>query len=338
MSVVHLPATASSDEIHDVLQRDAALIIDDLASVEQIDAIHAEMAPFIAATPPGSDDFSGRNTRRTGGLIARAPSSHALIQHPTILDVTGKLLHRAQSFQLHLTQVISIGPDSPGQSIHRDQWAFDFFEFPADYDVQCNTIWAMTDFTEANGATRLMPGSQGLPTSFEHTADETVPAEMSKGSCLLYTGKVYHGGGANTSEQTRVGLNITYDVAWLRQEENQYLSTPPDVAATLPDELLRLMGYRTGAYALGYIDDVRDPIEAIRGDRRDELRHPPPPDLSVTHGADTTGNGRRRSGGGDQVSGGEGAGEADAPDDDGVVHVEVDLGRDLVVLVADVAA
>jgi ectoine hydroxylase-related dioxygenase (phytanoyl-CoA dioxygenase family) len=264
MTLTHLPATAAVDEIHEVLQRDAALVIDDLASAEQIAAITAEMAPFVAATPPGSDDFSGRNTKRTGALIARSPSSHALIQHPTILGVTERLLHRAQSFQLHLTQVISIGPDSPGQSIHRDQWAFDFFEFPSDYDVQCNTIWALTDFTEANGATRLMPGSQHLPDSFEHTVDETVAAEMTAGSCLLYTGKVYHGGGANRSDETRMGLNITYDVGWLRQEENQYLSVPHGVAATLPDDLLRLMGYRIGAYALGYIDDVRDPIEALR--------------------------------------------------------------------------
>ncbi|MGB7880614.1 MAG: phytanoyl-CoA dioxygenase family protein [Ilumatobacteraceae bacterium] len=264
MSVVHLPAAAAVDEIHEVLRRDGALIIDDLADAGLIDRIMAEMAPWIEATPPGSDDFSGRTTRRTGALIARSPSSHDLIRHPTILEVTAKLLDRAQSHQLHLTQVISIGPDSPAQSIHRDQWAFDFFEFPSDYHVQCNTIWAMTDFTEANGATRLMPGSQDLPNSFEHTIDETVPAAMSKGSCLLYTGKVYHGGGANTSDETRVGLNITYDVGWLRQEENQYLSVPREIAETLPDELLRLMGYRIGAYALGYIDDVRDPIEAIR--------------------------------------------------------------------------
>ncbi len=95
--------------------------------------------------------------------------------------------------------------------------------------------------------------------------DETVPATMTKGSCLVYTGKVYHGGGENRSDETRMGLNITYDVAWLRQEENQYLSCPPDVAETLDDDLLRLMGYRIGAYALGYVDDVRDPLEALRG-------------------------------------------------------------------------
>jgi ectoine hydroxylase-related dioxygenase (phytanoyl-CoA dioxygenase family) len=104
-----------------------------------------------------------------------------------------------------------------------------------------------------------------MPDSFDHTTDETVPAEMTTGSCLVYTGKVFHGGGANTTDGTRIGANITYVVGWLRQEENQYLSVPPAIAETLDDDLLRLMGYRTGAYALGYIDDVRDPLEALRG-------------------------------------------------------------------------
>ncbi|MEL6893333.1 MAG: phytanoyl-CoA dioxygenase family protein [Actinomycetota bacterium] len=262
--VTHLPNTATAEEIHEVLARDAVVVIDDLADHDRIDAIASEMAPFIDATPAGSDDFAGRSTRRTGALVARSPSSRALVQHPLVLDVTGRLLHRATTYQLHLTQTIAIGPGSTGQQIHRDQWAFDFFEFPADHDIQCNTIWAMTDFTEDNGATRVIPGSQGWDNG-RHDVSETVPATMTKGSCLLYTGKVYHGGGENHSDETRVGLNITYCAAWLRQEENQYLSCPPDVAATLDDELLQLMGYRIGAYALGYVDDVRDPLEVIRG-------------------------------------------------------------------------
>ena len=265
MGLVHVAPDTPADAIHEVLARDGALVIDDLAAGATLAAITDEMAPWVAATPPGSDDFAGRNTRRTGALVARSPASHRLVRHPLVLDVTGRLLHRARAFQLHLTQLISIGPGSPAQAVHRDQWAFDFFPFPADHHVQCNTIWAMTDFTEENGATRLIPGSQELPDSFEHGVDETVPAEMAAGSCLLYTGKVYHGGGENRSDTTRVGLNITYDVAWLRQEENQYLSVPRAVAEGLDDELLRLLGYRIGAYALGYIDDVRDPLEAIRG-------------------------------------------------------------------------
>ena len=149
MTVVHLPATATVDDVHAVLQSDGAVIVDDLADGDTIDRIVAEMQPYVDATPNGSDDFSGRSTKRTGALVARSPASHELIQHPTVLGVTDKLLHRAQSYQLHLTQVIAIGPHSPGQSIHRDEWAFDFFDFPSDYDVQCNTIWALTDFTEA---------------------------------------------------------------------------------------------------------------------------------------------------------------------------------------------
>ena len=63
----------------------------------------------------------------------------------------------------------------------------------------------------------------------------------------------------------RYGLNLTYALGWLRQEENQYLSVPLEIARTLPDPLLRLIGYARGAYALGYVDDVRDPLDALRG-------------------------------------------------------------------------
>ena len=80
---------------------------------------------------------------------------------------------------------------------------------------------------------------------------------------LLYTGAIYHGGGPNHSDATRYGLNITYARSWLRQEENQYLSVPLEVARELPEPLLRLMGYQRGAYALGYIDDLRDPLRAL---------------------------------------------------------------------------
>jgi len=166
--------------------------------------------------------------------------------------------------QLHLTQAIAIGPGAAPQPIHRDQWAFDFFPFPAGYEVQCNTIWALTDFTEENGATRVVVGSNLKEDRLTFGPDDTEPATMARGSVLFYSGSVYHGGGANRSDTVRTGLNITYNVAWLRQEENQYLSVPREVAETLPTDLLRLMGYDRGAYALGYIDDLRDPIEAVR--------------------------------------------------------------------------
>jgi ectoine hydroxylase-related dioxygenase (phytanoyl-CoA dioxygenase family) len=88
---------------------------------------------------------------------------------------------------------------------------------------------------------------------------------MPVGSVLFYTGKLYHGGGANRSDAVRRGVNVTYAVSWLRQEENQYLSVPLEIARTLPEPLLRVLGYARGAYALGYVDDLRDPLDALRG-------------------------------------------------------------------------
>jgi phytanoyl-CoA dioxygenase PhyH len=262
--IIHLPATAGPDEVAAALGRDGAVIVDDLTSGPLLDRVTAELRPYLDATATGPDEFSGTSTRRTGSLIARSPSCRALVMDPLALGAARAFLAHATNIQLHLTQAIAIGPGETAQPIHRDQWAFDFFPFPSGYEVQCNTIWALTEFTEENGATRIVPGSNTEPDGRRYEADDTDAAAMTRGSVLFYSGSVYHGGGPNHSSTTRIGLNITYNVAWLRQEENQYLSVPREMAETLPVDLLRLMGYDRGAYALGYIDDLRDPIEAVR--------------------------------------------------------------------------
>jgi ectoine hydroxylase-related dioxygenase (phytanoyl-CoA dioxygenase family) len=263
MALEHFSAETEPKNIANAIRRDGAAIIDDVLSRAEADAVEGELRPWLDRTNFGPDDFSGKRTKRTGGLVARSPKCRELVMHPLILGAAGDLLSHATSFQLHLTQVIAIGPGEPVQAIHRDQWAFDFFPFPKNYEVQFNTIWALTDFTEENGATRVIPGSNHFEDKLRFTEADTIPAEMRRGSVLVYNGSVYHGGGANRSDATRVGINITYNLSWLRQEENQYLAVPFDVARTLPIELLKLIGYRRGAYALGYVDDLRDPIEVI---------------------------------------------------------------------------
>jgi ectoine hydroxylase-related dioxygenase (phytanoyl-CoA dioxygenase family) len=264
MAVEHLPASASPADVAALLGRDGCAIVDRLASRDAMARVRDELAPWIAATPTG-DEFGGRSTRRTGGLVARSPASRDLVMNPLVVDTVKDVLAHASSFHLHVTQLISIEPGEKAQSVHRDQWAFDFFPFPADYEVQCNTIWAMTDFTAQNGGTRLMPGSHRFEDRLQFAEEDTEAAEMETGSVLLYTGRLYHGGGANRSDAVRRGINIAYAVSWLRQEENQYLSVPREIALALPDDLLRLLGYARGAYALGYVDDTRDPLDALRG-------------------------------------------------------------------------
>lgn len=266
MSIRHLAASTGAEDIVAALAEEGAVIVDGLAPAPLMDRAAQELQPYIAATAIGRDDFAGRRTRRTGGLIARSETCRELVMHPLVMAAAKKLLAHAATFQIHLTQVITIEPGSPAQPIHRDQWVFDFFKFPKGFEVQLNTIWAMTDFTAQNGATRVIPKSHLFDDGLKFEEQDTEAAEMAKGSALFYTGSVYHGGGANRSDNTRCGINLTYSLSWLRQEENQYLSVPLAVAQTLPVELLRLMGYAYGGYALGYVDDVRDPIKVVKPD------------------------------------------------------------------------
>jgi ectoine hydroxylase-related dioxygenase (phytanoyl-CoA dioxygenase family) len=266
MSMQNLRADARAEDLLAAIDRDGGVVIDRLVSSEFMDEVAADLCPWIEKTPFGNDEFEGARTRRTGGLIARSPRCRELLMNPLVLAVTKHLLGRATSFQINATQAITIGPGEPAQVIHRDQWAFDMYPFAKDYQVIVNTIWAMTDFTEQNGATRVVPGSHTFEDKLRFTEADTKPVEMSRGSVFVYPGTTYHGGGANRSDAARVGISLSYGASWLRQEENQYLAVPIETARTLPVELLRLMGYQRGAYALGYVDDLRDPMEFVRPD------------------------------------------------------------------------
>jgi ectoine hydroxylase-related dioxygenase (phytanoyl-CoA dioxygenase family) len=267
VELTHFAPDTDPAEVSAHLRQWGYAIVDDVADQSTMDQLEREALPYIEASDAGRDEYDGRHTRRTGMLIARCPTARQLIMHPTVVGTVNHFLDHVTAVQLHLTQIISIEPGETQQKLHRDQMAFDFFPFPADYHVQCNTMWALTDFTIANGGTHVAPGTSYMPDA-EAAEVPDVQVEMRRGSLLFYDGKVLHGGGANRSDGPRRGVNITYSVGWVRQEENQYLACPPEIARTLDDDLLRMMGYQQGAFALGYVGDQQDPLSLLRGEHR----------------------------------------------------------------------
>ena len=246
-----LPASARTEEILEVIHADGAVILKDMLSPSETDAVLDEVRPYMDTTENGHDEFSGHQTTRTGALVARSPLCRELILNSSVLDATKAFLDPyCARFQLHLGQIIRLRPGQPSQQIHRDRWAWG--KYLKGVEPQFNTIWALSEFTEANGATQLVPGSIDWPDDRVAEAGEICQAIMDPGSALLYTGSVFHGGGENLSNADRVGMNITYSLGWLRQEENQYLSCPPEIAKDLSPEMQNLLGYTLGSYALGY--------------------------------------------------------------------------------------
>ncbi len=265
MALHHFSPDTDPAIVGSFLREHGYAIVDDVLDAATMGQLDAEAAPWIDGSAVGRDEYDGRHTRRTGMLISRCPTARTLVVHPLAVGVAKHLLAQATTIQLHLTQIISIAPGETAQKLHRDQMAFDFYPFPADYHVQCNTMWALTDFTAENGATQVVPDSSGV-TDAIGLQMPLFQAEMCRGSVLFYDGKVLHGGGANRSTADRRGVNITYAVGWVRQEENQYLACSPEIARTLDDDLLRMMGYQQGAFALGYVGDQQDPLSLLRGE------------------------------------------------------------------------
>jgi hypothetical protein len=258
MGIVHVKADTTADEILDILDRDAGVIIDDILSTEQLKNIHLELSPFLKSTRVGQDEFTGTSTKRVGALMARSPECRNLALNPLVNEISQKFLEpHSEGYQLHFTSAINISPGETKQILHRDRGVWGGY-IPRKIETQLSTVWAITDFTKENGATQVVPGSHKWDKNRNPNDEEILSAEMTAGSVFLYTGTVLHGGGNNNSAEDRLGIFLHYAPTWLRQEENQYLSCPPNIAKDLDPELRRLIGYAKGGYVLGFFSDPND--------------------------------------------------------------------------------
>jgi ectoine hydroxylase-related dioxygenase (phytanoyl-CoA dioxygenase family) len=259
--LTYLGPDTTPDTIAATLADEGAMVLEGVLTAADLARISDEIMPFVEATDPGRDDFTGRQTTRTGALVSRSQAVRDLVMHDRVKGAAEAFLKPyCEKIQLHLTQLIRIMPGQVAQPLHRDRLAWGGF-LPPDLEPQFNCIWALNRFTVENGATQVVPGSNKWDGPRRAEPYEVRRAEMDAGSVLLYSGSVIHGGGANDSDHDRWGLNIDYTLGWLRQEENQYLSCPPHVAKHFDPEFQALLGYTMGSYALGYFSPPTGPGE-----------------------------------------------------------------------------
>ena len=253
--VKHISIDTPDEEALRIIDQDAAVIIDDVIPDTEIDKILNELDTFIKGNLKGADEFTGFQTTRVGALIARSHGCRDLAMHTKINALASQFLEpHCDNYQLHFTSLISIGPGETKQILHRDRGLWGGY-ISRKIETLFAVVWAATDFTFENGATQLVPGSHKWDAKREPLEDEIAYAEMKKGSVLIYTGSVLHGGGDNISDEVRSGIFIHYAPGWIRQQENQYLSCPPEIAKELTPELRSLIGYSKGGYVMGFYSD-----------------------------------------------------------------------------------
>lgn len=201
---------------------------------------------------PRGNPAEGYATLRTYNLLAKDPIFQQMPVHPAVLPVVEQALEPA--CLLSGMTAIDIGPGEKPQPIHPDDLVI---SVPRPHPpLMVTSIWALTDFSEANGATRIIPGSHrepGLP-DFANPP-ESIPAEMPAGSVLVLDGALWHGGGGNaTADEWRIGVNVQYCAGFIRTQQNHYLGVPHEIARGFSDRLLQLLGYGLYKGIMGHID------------------------------------------------------------------------------------
>jgi ectoine hydroxylase-related dioxygenase (phytanoyl-CoA dioxygenase family) len=216
------------------------------ALLDDLDRLHRELDVV-----PATNGFEGLQTLRVYNLLVHGERWGGVPVHDAVLPVVEQVLDRG--CLISSLSSITILPGESAQPIHADD---QLIPIPKPHPpTVCNTMWALTDFTDANGATRLVPGSHlGADNPIYGGEYETVAAEMPKGSVLVWHGSLWHGGGANRTDERRVGIAMNYCAGYIRQQENQQLGVPASLVRTFPRRLQELVGYSVYNGLIGHID------------------------------------------------------------------------------------
>jgi ectoine hydroxylase-related dioxygenase (phytanoyl-CoA dioxygenase family) len=271
MMIRHFGASTPLDGITTALAADGAVIVDGLFPPDVLDPVRHELAPILDVTEPAGGEFLGHSTKPIPGLLAKAPSFAACIIDPVLLALADHvLLPACRRYQLQITTAQEVWAGGKGQAPHRDETVYGpFLDYsPGAPQYVLGVIVAGSEFTAANGATLVAPGSHVWEGDRSCTTDEMEPAAMVCGSALVYLGRTLHAAGVNTTDTGRMAFIFGYSVGWLRQEENLLIENPPSLACRLPERAQQLVGYQVYSPIVGWAAE-RDP---------ELLTQPAPPD------------------------------------------------------------
>lgn len=243
------------------MERDGYTVIADAIEPALVDALAADILRLQAELQvrPAANLFEGVHTLRIYNLLAVGALYQSVPVHPSVLPLVERVLDRG--CLVSSLSSISIGPGESAQPLHADD---QLIPLPRPHvPIICNTMWALTDFTEENGATRLVPGShKSAEAPVPFAPCDTIAAQMKRGSVLVFNGSLWHGGGANRSDAPRLGLAMNYCAGWLRQQENQQLGIPIAVARGFSPRLRKLVGFGLYKNLIGHINKC-SPVDLL---------------------------------------------------------------------------
>lgn len=239
---------APAEEILDAVERDGGAIARGFLAPEVIDDLVQELTPHLDAvdwcnSESGDvvgEEFFGRRTKRLHGLPARSKRIADILTHPLFHAMSDRFLKpRCREVRFSTGELMALGRGETDQVLHRDADSWLHFPQPRP-EILVSVNVALTDFSADNGATVVVPGSHRWDPARKARPEECTQAVMPRGSALLYTGNILHGGGANRTDEIRIGLYCGLLLSWLRPLENHLITNGVEALRAQPEAVRRL--------------------------------------------------------------------------------------------------
>ncbi|WWD22588.1 hypothetical protein CI109_107081 [Kwoniella shandongensis] len=291
--LVTIDASEPIEKIYEIIARDGGVIVANFLTPELLKEAQDAIEPHFKVRKSYDsktthnelgEDFFPEGSLRVYGLLAKITNPLIkILRLPIWQGVMGKFLNdeyhsftgekflpQKSGYMIASTAALRLVPGAKPQPLHRDQLAYQTRPDPTNplFTPMVGCLIAGSKCTKKNGATAVIPGSHLWSHDRAPKVEECTYAEMEPGSALFTLGSTYHGAGENKCDASdpdalRTLFAVFGQRDYFRQDQEEILSTPLEIARKLPQDILKLAGYYKAVGGVGYVEDHQDAVDFL---------------------------------------------------------------------------
>lgn len=221
------------------IRSEGFVLLRDMMTPERVETLREALDKVYRDEAQVPRQTAEKGCLRGYNLVRRDARFREALQEPAMVEIVDELL--GNNCILHSFESRSALPGGGFQSLHRDM------PYIEKIPLSINIVWMLDDFTEENGATRVVPRSHLRTEGPEPNKvyEDEFLAVAPAGSIVMFDTKTWHGGGHNRTDKIRRAFHVHYCRSWVKPQRDHPRSMDAESLKGASPLLIRLLGYHS---------------------------------------------------------------------------------------------
>lgn len=180
-------------------------------------------------------------------MLKYEPHFFKFLEIPEVLAIVDGTVSSTAIMHLQNGFILPSLPPGETPTIFQNTFHQDFPRVLNGYMASINIMFAIDEFSEATGATLVVPGTHQMttPPSDDYLKANAVAMECRAGSMVVFDSTLWHAAGANTSGRDRLAINHQFTRSYIKQQIDYARALGDAVVLAQSPRTQQLLGWYT---------------------------------------------------------------------------------------------